>query len=427
MANKKIGLWIFIIVLIPLLMWLFTQPINGRFFDSLTTLTSIGQILGITGITLLSLTFLLSARLKFLENYFNGLDKLYIYHRNTSIIGFMIILFHPIFLALTRALTSFSSAAKFLIPGENIAINFGIFALTTLIILVVLTLFVRLKYNRWKVTHKFMGLFLLFAVIHVLLIKSDVSQNISLKIYLVSLAFVALFVYTYRVIFGKSFTKRFKYKVDHVKNLSNNIVEITLKPINNKIGFKPGQFVFVSFLNNKILKEQHPFTISSSPKEDVLRLSIKNSGDYTSKLNKLVKEEVAEVEGPYGRFFKESSRDEIWIAGGIGITPFLSKIRNNLDDKRYYLFYSVRDKDEELIIKELDEISKSKKNFNLYINRSSEGTHIDINKIKNEVNNVNDKEVYLCGPLKMMDAFIEQFKKEGLSKRFIHWEEFSLR
>ena len=64
------------------------------------------------------------------------------------------------------------------------------------------------------------------------------------------------------------------------------------------------------------------------PSESRLGLSIKAAGDYTSELHDTLKTGTpAKLAGPYGEFdYHRGGRDQIWIAGGIGVTPFLSWI-----------------------------------------------------------------------------------------------------
>ena len=85
-----------------------------------------------------------------------------------------------------------------------------------------------------------------------------------------------------------------------------------------------------NFDADKILREPHPFTISSAPHEPDVRLSIKSSGDWTQHLHEHLESGArAFVDGPYGEFnYKTGGHRQIWIAAGIGITPFLSWIRD---------------------------------------------------------------------------------------------------
>jgi predicted ferric reductase len=64
--------------------------------------------------------------------------------------------------------------------------------------------------------------------------------------------------------------------------------------------------------------------------KDVLRLTIKASGDFTRHLFANLKAGTsAVVEGAYGMFnYKTGGEKQIWVAGGIGVTPFLSFLRD---------------------------------------------------------------------------------------------------
>ena len=74
---------------------------------------------------------------------------------------------------------------------------------------------------------------------------------------------------------------------------------------------------------------RHPFTISSAPHEDVVRVTVKALGDYTSRLQELIEPGMpAVIGGPHGRFSHWKGTDrQVWIAGGVGVAPFLSWLR----------------------------------------------------------------------------------------------------
>ena len=74
----------------------------------------------------------------------------------------------------------------------------------------------------------------------------------------------------------------------------------------------------------------HPFTISSASRDDgQLVFSIKGLGDYTRALPMSVHVgQAVTVEGPYGRFdFRGEGHRQIWVAGGVGITPFVARLQ----------------------------------------------------------------------------------------------------
>ena len=426
MSKKIYGkITIVVLMLIPILIWLAMQPLSSRFNNFFNFFRSVGQILGLEGMTLLSISFLLNSRLSFLENFFGGLDKMYITHKNVGTFAFVLILFHPLALAIKYLKDSPKQAVDFLLPKLDLAVSMGSLALILMAFLIILTFFVYLKYEKWNFSHKFLGVVLIFAIMHFLLIKSDVSNSNLLKYYLLILSLVGLSSYFYRTILGKGDLKKLNYFVEKVKMLNSDVVEITLKPENTRLNFKSGQFVFIQIFGDNFSKEKHPFTISSSPKEENLRFSIKMLGDYTSHLKNINEKTLVKIEGPYGRFFSETNKDEIWIAGGIGITPFISKIRNKISEsKKIDLFYSVKEEKEILFS---DEIKKYQdKNFASHFNCSSNQGHLNVKLIKEKLGEIKNKEIFICGPKAMADSLKEQFLKENVLSKNIHYEEFAL-
>src|SRR5690606_38125149 len=97
----------------------------------------------------------------------------------------------------------------------------------------------------------------------------------------------------------------------------------------------------------------HPFTIASADQGDARRITfqIKGLGDYTKTLvRRLGPGHAVRVEGPYGRFLHSRQRNgaqQAWVAGGIGITPFLAWLedirQNPADAPQAQLHYCVRD------------------------------------------------------------------------------------
>ena len=83
------------------------------------------------------------------------------------------------------------------------------------------------------------------------------------------------------------------------------------------------------YLEGKDGWHRHPFTISSAPHEGVVRVTVKALGDYTSRLQEIIEPGMpAVIGGPHGRFGHWKGTDrQVWIAGGVGVAPFLSWLR----------------------------------------------------------------------------------------------------
>jgi predicted ferric reductase len=104
------------------------------------------------------------------------------------------------------------------------------------------------------------------------------------------------------------------------KTPNNSTTEVVMRAKKDRVKEqRAGQFLFVRFPKEKTLNESHPFTISSAPREDVLRLTIKASGDFTRHLfGNLQAGTDAIIEGAYGMFdYKTGGKKQIWVAGGM--------------------------------------------------------------------------------------------------------------
>ncbi len=404
------------------------DPLSLRFFDLNSTTTSFGQITGLLGMILFSINLILSNRSRFFDKIFSGLHIFYDHHKWIGAVSFCFLLFHPLFLVVKYITVSVNSAAMFLLPGTNFAITMGIIALGAMIVLLVITLYLKIKYHIWRFSHKFMVGVFVFAILHTLLISSDISRDMFLRYYIFIFAFIGLAMGAYRSFFRIFFNKDFEFKVVKVNILNNSVAEIEIEPVDRKIEFRSGQFIFIRFVGVGISSEPHPFSIASNTGDDNLKIVIKSLGDYTSTINKVIKGMVAKVEGPFGSFYENNNsvKKEIWIAGGVGITPFLSmarslgNINHNID-----LYYCLKNPSEAVLLKELNAISVSNTKFRVITWYSEEKGFINADIIEKGSNGLKDGVVYICGPLPFMRILQSQFISKGVDKNNIHFEEFN--
>lgn len=447
---EKYGGWllIFLFCIIPVIIW---AQINEGFSDLTTPFglfSSLGKIFGLIGFVLYAINLLLAVRRRWLERFFQGLNRVYVAHHITGGLALVFVVFHPFFLAVRyldlKLIDTFGEAAIFLWlrpinssltylqVQDAVAINSGIIAFWGMVVLLVVTFFVKLPYRLWLFTHRFLGVAFAFALLHIIIINSDTTESALLKWYLILWGVVGIGAFLYRTVFGSIFVRKSPYKIiEAVK--TDTITRIELTPVSKPIDYQPGQFVFIRFLwseQDGVISEAHPFTIASSPHEDSLRLYVKALGDFTSNLDGLKKGTIAEIEGAFGRFVpaRYGTAPQVWIAGGIGITPFLSMARSlhNLPQE-IYLIYSVKTRSEmveQSVLK--DFLPKQYKNFHFvpYITDEQDGKFLDINFIEKVVSGFDGKEIFLCGPPPMMQSMKSQLRDKGVKKRKIHSEEF---
>jgi len=427
----KINLNWKVFLLLPLIgitIWSFSTPTKAGFANLTISLKSLGQISGILGITLFSTDLMLSARFKFLERYFKGLDKIYRYHHLIGGISFILLLFHPLLLALNYSFTDAKLALSLFLISKDLSINMGIISLSTMIIILVLTFFLKEKiaYQNWKLSHKLLGVIFLLGFFHSITAIPNTEKIIPLKIYILVIGSLGIFSYLYGSIFKKWLIKKTICHIASLRWLKENVLEIELFCQENHFNFIPGQFIFISFKNKDTGFEKHPFSITSGDSEKTLKIAVKKTGDYTSKLGYLKIGDEAEIEGPYGHFYSNQKKDEIWIAGGIGIAPFVSKMRSfkGSSENKIILFYSVKDKNDLVFENEIKKAGYLNKNFESKIHFSKENGRLTAQLVKDFVKDLNDKNIFICGPVKMIEDFENSFLKIGIRKEQIFSEKF---
>lgn len=129
--------------------------------------------------------------------------------------------------------------------------------------------------------------------------------------------------------------------------------------IKKKFDYFPGEYIMINF--PKVNNQYHPITISSCPtlEEEVIELSIKNNGDWSKKVLehcRVTEKVIVKVDGPYlspcCRYVEFDNC--IFVVSGIGITPFISIIKNfaieflqgRRSDKKLILYWVCRDRDD---------------------------------------------------------------------------------
>lgn len=193
------------------------------------------------------------------------------------------------------------------------------------------------------------------------------------------------------------------------------------KPKNFK--FAPGQFIEIH-LNKKLV---HEFSIASSPKEKELMITTRmRPSVFKNSLKKLKINSKVKVGGPFGQFTLHKSKKPpaVLLAGGIGITPFRSMIKNSVNQK-ITLFYSNRNPEDAAFLNELKELENKNKNFKLVAIMTKLTGHIKPKMIKENLKDWQKAIFYAVGSTGFVQSMANLLSEMKIKPENIKTENFS--
>lgn len=395
-----------------------------------------GQILGITVAVLVFFQVLLASRVKFLDRIFS-LNRIYGFHRMNGLIIAILALWHPILIIASNNFTFFAFEKRYWPQFVGVGV-------LTVILVVVITagwrLFFGFSYHYWLRFHRLGTISILaFMPVHILFVSGTFKSGFPHT--LVFVVFGIIFLLIFRIWYRRFFPGKRRFLVSSVLAAGRDACSVTIRHRSGRnLDFIPGQFAFITPISRGVPREEHPFTIASTPsRPDVLQFVIRMAGDWTSKISHLKAGETVIVDGPYGLFSHMAAPEKepvVMIAGGIGITPMLSMVRYMADigDRRQVLLIWSNKTAEDIVFpEEFKKLENRLQHFRIIhvITRGREDggkknrlDQITLEKLLNGWSRISS--VFICGPDKMMKDMKRALKKIGFSSARLYKQEFKL-
>ena len=439
-----------LVCVVPVVLWEQATTATPRFEDTQTTLRSVAVICGLVGITAFASNLILGGRIAVIEPFFGGLDRMYRIHHRIGLVAYNFLLAHGALMIASAATVSWDAVVQLVSPSRSWTVTLGVIALAGLLVVMLLTLYARINHEVFLWVHRFFGLVFLIGAVHAFRTPGVKAMSPALTVYLSAFALAGLLAYAYRSVFGELFVNRRHYRVTNINRFGGEVAEITLTPSDGSLPFTPGQFVFLTFESRSmsqwfrpfsrrpsgpseivslrtgaVRKQFHPFSITSSPDSRELQVAIKASGDYTAALEHLEVGDRARIEGPYGSFsFRNTrSRRQVWIAGGIGVTPFLSMARSLPEDFEVDFYYAVKSRALGYFIDDFEEMASSHPGLRVIPYPEDELGFLTAEEIERR-SGLTGTDVLMCGPGPMTAALERQLRSLGVPRGRIHYEEF---
>jgi hypothetical protein len=246
-----------------------------------------------------------------------------------------------------------------------------------------------------------------------------------------------------------------KFEVVKKEDEAESVASFYLVPHNRRAlpPFKPGQYLTFRFeMPGRSKPLIRCYSLSDAPDPETYRITVKRipaprdepnlpAGVGSSYLHDSVATgHLLDVMAPTGHFFIDESTDRpaVLVAGGIGLTPLLSMLNSVIKAGRrreIWLFYGVRDRDEEVMADHLRALDRDHQNINVRISHSAPqddevkgedfdyGDRLSVDLIRETLPSSN-YDFFVCGPSAMMSSVISDLRNWDVPEERIHFEAF---
>ena len=396
---------------------------------------------GLLSIALMSLSMLLSARPVWLEKPLGGMDRIYRLHKWSGILAVS-------FGAAHWLLEQSGGLVRSVIGNEGRLprIHFdGVFeelrefgsdmgepALYLALAMLAITLWRRFPYHIWRHLHRAMPVIYLMLALHAAVLSPPAywRQPIGALMAMLLIGGVVSSIISLAGLIGR------RRQVDgSIASMSSvgGVTEITCHLDEKWDHHRAGQFAFITFDR---FEGAHPFTIASADRGDrTITFCIKALGKFTCQLAQQIQVgQTVRIEGPYGRFqlkLHNPKSRQIWIAGGIGVTPFLAWLESlqayPANAPKAELHYCTRNRDDDPFVERLQSLCVALPAIRLQVHSAQHGELLTADALRLAEGSVKKAEVWFCGPSGLASALKKGIRESWGGNFRFHQEAFEMR
>lgn len=401
---------------------------------------TVGRLTGLVGTNLILVQIILIARTPSIERAF-GFDRLAKWHASLGRTAFSLIVAHVGFIVvgysqvaqtslLTQAISLPTSTRDMLMA----TVSFGL-----LILIVGTSVKIarsKLRRETWAFIHLYSYGAAALAVPHMISSGADFVQNPLTQVYWGLLYTLAIVVVLFFRVGQPLYTLAFHdLRVERVVRETPDVVSIYMSSKRREfLGFKSGQFFIWRFLCRGQWFQAHPYSVSSVPNSDLIRITVKGVGDGSREIANIEPGTRVLAEGPFGAFTgdRRTRRRVLMIAGGVGVTPLRAMLESMPAEPGDITFmYRIRDYTDAVFYEELRQIANSRGvDLQMVVGRSEEHRDdlqpLSANHLASAVPDIADCDVFVCGPEGLIRTVISACGELDVPKSQVHYESFEM-
>jgi predicted ferric reductase len=364
---------------------------------------------------------LLLARLPPVERLV-GFDRLTVWHRRNGKVCISLVVVHTVLITVSSY-------------PAMVTATIGTVLIVGVVIRVLAIVRRRLPYGGWYLVHLSIYAGIALSYLHRLPIGNGFTINTSQAGYwiaLYSVTFALLVCFRLAQPAWRAF--RYRLRVADVTREGPGVVSLRVTGQHlDQLNVHAGQFMLWRFFTRGRWWQAHPFSLSAAPDGRSLRLTVKDVGDFTSRIGDVPAGTVVLADGPFGTFTcLQRTRPRVaLIAGGIGITPIRALFEElPAAPGDLALIYRVI-REEDLVFRtELEEIARERYADLFFVvgdHRTVAGCDLlSSTRLLRFIPDIAEREIYLCGPHPMMIRSEGSLRGAGVPSRQIHSERFAL-
>ncbi|THK36205.1 ferric reductase [Ensifer sp. MPMI2T] len=450
MRNIKRAFWVMLIVLTTL--WLMAEPMVFQPANFFALRGMMSQYSGVIAMAAMSVAMILALRPRWPERWFGGLDKMYRLHKWLGIAALVVSVIHWLWSEGPKWAVGWGWLAPPVRgqrpPVENPieqvfmtlrgpAEGLGEWAFYAAVLLIALALVKHFPYRLFYKTHRLLAVVYLVLVFHAVVLTTFSYWTSPIGLVMAVLVAAGTYVSVTVLLRRVGAGRQVHGKIASLQYYPGvRALEAEIDVPQGWPGRRPGQFAFAMSDRSE---GAHPYTIASAWNDKSRRITFvaKELGDHTSRLReKLQVGQEVRIEGPYGCFdFDNGQARQIWIGGGIGITPFIAGMKHLAQERDVHpdqpyplvdLFHTTAEYDATAIDKlKADALAAG---IRLHVLIDARDGLLTGERIRDAVPEWREASIWFCGPAGFGEALRNDFAAQGMpvEERF-HQELFAMR
>jgi len=291
--------------------------------------------LGLVGLSAMAVQFVTSGRFQIVSGRL-GIDRVMAFHKTAAWWVLVALLLHPVVYVVPTFLADPALGVERLWAYHTLPhYRSGVIALSALILLVLGSAVHKrlpIPYEAWRAAHLVLAAIALGAGLHHAVTAGRFSAAGLPNGYwwAVGAVVVGVVITLYGVRWAR--LRLQPWRLASVSKVADRMWELDIQPAEGTppLGYRAGQFVWMTEGKRRFPLFDHPFSIADSPERPGLSLVVKEAGDFTDGIGKLAPGTPIGIDGPYGNFTLEGHGEDaiLLIAGGVGIAPIMGLLRD---------------------------------------------------------------------------------------------------